>query len=317
MRYFSVLILTIVLMVVLGTGYIAHSYDSPPNNPYSHQQSEMTPTPTLDPETEAAIEGISDLYAGRFADTVRETDIDGLRDLYVNSVPPLYVINKTTRGPFGRNVGINGWVGFMSSSSDYELILDIVDVFATDHIGVVVGTFVEDVSGYTVSTGTDLFTVVETPTGWKIDTMNVVSIDSTDNNDYGDAYELPNDIESVINEFVLSYNTSESDDFLNLFGSRRDHVMIITPTFDGEFMGDSHTPSGFLEIDFGAQPTLEINNIDIHVHDQYLAYITGDYQIENSTEIAAEGKVLWSLVATARQGWQITNVLFTASEIEA
>lgn len=312
------LILGVVLIGVLVGGYFV--YDSSQSGDDNGNESSLSPTatlspsPTPDPETEADIEAISDLYTAQYTKFIRDNDTDSLYDLYISRNLPLRITRKTTRGPYTSTDNISLWMGStVGRIPDYEMITGEPFVLVDDGIAVSVGEFNELNGERETANGVDLFTYVKTPDGWKIVALTAVRTAANDPTDHSQAYALMNDIETIMQSLDENIREQNRGRFLVPFIDPTDPFVMVDGIFDAEFTVNEHSPAAFYDsyIADASAPSLVLENMDVHVEDQYVAYAAADYTLYDGDEILAQGRWISSFMATANYGWQITSTVLT------
>lgn len=253
---------------------------------------------------------VTELYQHSFTQTIRDGDAESLRGLFLTQQLPLHVIHKSRRGPLVTSNGLSGWLNLVASNPNYEILVDEPEVILVNNAAVTIAQFDEQSNSLSMSTGTDVFLHIKTEAGWQIATMNVTLLGSRDHNDYSVAHEFENDIETVITSISDAINDGDPDTFLRNFVDKSVYYLVVDDLQDSEFDPSEHTVAIFSDkltlehdtwqVDFG-EPSITI-------YDQYLGVVQMDYIYTEGDEVVETGQQIWTLVATARDGWQITAV---------
>jgi hypothetical protein len=313
------LIIIVVLIGALVGGFLIYSSsqsDDESSNSDTSPQTTAMPTPTPDPETIEAMATISNLHANSFANYIRENDADSIYDIYLYRNLPLRITRKTQQGPYTSTDNISLWMGStVSRFPDYEIIVGEPFVLVDGGMGVSVAEFDELNGDRQMAYGTELFTFVNTLDGWKIVALTVVRTTASDPTDYSQARNLRNDIDSIHDGLSETIATQNDGRFLVPFVAPTDPFIIVDGVLDAEFTVREHSPQAFFDLYIAeaVAPQLLMENVQVHVHDQYVAYVTADYVLMDGDAEVLRGHWLSSLYATVNFGWQITSTMLTVS----
>ncbi len=264
-------------------------------------------------EQEEDIEQVTTLYQETFTEVIRENDTTALVDLFLNRQLPLYVVQKTANGPRVDSQGLTGWLGVVRTRPQYEIVVSEPQVTVLDNIALTVAHFDESIGNYLQSSGTDVFIYVKLDGTWKIATMNVTLVNANDRNDYTEAHEIDNEIETIVNDVEVALNTHDEEAFLSYFTKNSAYYLQMDQLSGTEFDPTLHSAEMFIDT-WPEDMTVSFSEINITIYDQYIGIVMLDYAYKQGNEVMVTGHQIWSFVADANDGWQISSISTTVND---
>lgn len=284
----------------------------------SEEESEIEDAPEeiepIEPEPTAEVfdnrTAVFNLYHESFQTAVREQEIDDLYNTFIERNIPLNAVNKP-QATMSANTPA-GWVSFFSGK-DYELVLDEPDVIIAGQGGLAIAHFDEMINDQLFSTGTDMFLSLNTADGWRLATMNVTLVPASSADFSAEPLvQDPLDVVSTVQSAVAEKNRELWETVV--FRPQIPVFKIVEPPSTPIAISDFAAGDFFAEIEGSSGTlTLELNNIQSEIIDDYLAYVTAEYVFLEDESVIEDGSQLWTLIGTPADGWQITAMVWSAN----
>ena len=152
---------------------------------------------------------------------------------------------------------------------------------------------------------------MKTEEGWKLVFLHNTVVLADDLTDYSVPFELPNSIESVIEDFTEYYNDQEGDLLLDLFIDDENQIISFNDLLPADYDPSEHYAMDFA-IDLAASvddQVLSVNNLDIHIVDDYVASVFCDYTVFLEDELIETGRAYFNLAASLEDGWMLSSFI--------